>query len=70
METGAIEQAALPQPKTAISKNRRTGSGTVCGGKGQNDPGLAHLIEVWPNLQAPVKRDILNLMQQQGGDHA
>jgi len=58
-----IEHVAPPQPKTAISMNPRTDSGTVNGDRGRNDSDLAHLIEVWPDLQATVMQVILNLIR-------
>ena len=65
---GDIERAAPPRPKAAISKNTRTESGTVQDGSGQGDPRLAKLVQAWPDLKDAVKRSILNLINEHGGN--
>jgi len=57
-----LEHSGLKTIKTSISENPRTESGTVQDDSGQNDPRLAHLIKVWPDLQDTVKQQINELI--------
>ena len=66
-ETG-VELSGPTPPKTPISSNSGTESGTVQDESGQNDPRLAHLIKVWPDLQDDIKAQITNLISEHGGD--
>ncbi len=68
MGRAGFEHTPLTTPKTPISENTRTESGTVDGETQQNDPDLALLIEAWPTLPERIKQQIKTLVQAHIGN--
>jgi hypothetical protein len=58
------EQSALALPKTAISPDMRTKSGTPTDDSPDSDPQLKQIIEAWPSLAPEVRAAILCLIEE------
>ena len=58
-----LKHPALTPPKTPISEDERTESGTVDGEKAHIAPDLAKVIEAWPQLPEAVRSAILTLVK-------
>ena len=56
-----LEHPSLRPPKTLVSENRRTESGTVDDQPSREDPDLTDVVQYWPKLTTPTRMAILAL---------
>lgn len=68
VERGAVEQGSDSRGSTALSETGGAESGAASALMANLPPDLAMVVQAWPHLDAPTRRQILDLIRTAAQD--